>query len=369
VNAAPEELIELIYEGPLEDPPWETFIEALRVHLEATTAAVIVRSASSPALGLLLSRGVRDFEAVYKEQYFASDPFVQLAEGVVTTLEDVMPRDRLAKTDFFRRMLEPAGVLHVLGVDLRVDRDLEMRLRVTRGPEAAGFSERDRGALQALTSHLRRALRIHGQLGRARAERDVFAGAVDHLAVGTILLDERGRIIRCNAAATRIAERGLGLVMQGERLAAAASSGTQRLDETIARALEARQRDGPGLVEALRLADPDGFDSLGVLVRALPRDERSEGGAQPAVVVFVGDPDAAEAIPSEVVRGLFGLTPAEAELATRLAAGLSLDEAAADLEIARNTARAHLRSVFEKSGVGRQADLVRLVLRSVASLG
>jgi len=30
-------------------------------------------------------------------------------------------------------------------------------------------------------------------------------------------------------------------------------------------------------------------------------------------VVFVGDPDAAEAIPSEILQGLFAFTPAEAE--------------------------------------------------------
>jgi DNA-binding CsgD family transcriptional regulator len=56
-------------------------------------------------------------------------------------------------------------------------------------------------------------------------------------------------------------------------------------------------------------------------------------------------------------------------LATALARGLSLDEAAVELGIARNTARAHLRAIFAKTGATRQAGLVRLVLRSVASLG
>jgi len=37
--------------------------------------------------------------------------------------------------------------------------------------------------------------------------------------------------------------------------------------------------------------------------------------------------------------------------------------------VARNTARAHLRAIFAKTGVGRQSELVQLVLRSVASLG
>ena len=66
---------------------------------------------------------------------------------------------------------------------------------------------------------------------------------------------------------------------------------------------------------------------------------------------------------------LFGLTPAEASFAVLLGDGLTLDEAAAEQGIARNTARAHLRSIFAKTGVSRQTMLVRLIVTSLAQLG
>ena len=53
----------------------------------------------------------------------------------------------------------------------------------------------------------------------------------------------------------------------------------------------------------------------------------------------------------------------------RLAAGLSLEDAASSLDISRNTARAHLRSIFSKSGITRQTELVRLMLNSAVVLG
>ena len=68
------------------------------------------------------------------------------------------------------------------------------------------------------------------------------------------------------------------------------------------------------------------------------------------------------------MRQLFDLTPAEAALALLLANGLSLDEAAEQLNIRRNTARAHLRMIFSKTGVTRQTELVRTLLNSVISL-
>ena len=52
-----------------------------------------------------------------------------------------------------------------------------------------------------------------------------------------------------------------------------------------------------------------------------------------------------------------------------LANGLSLEEAAEVLNIRRNTARAHLRSIFSKTGVRRQTELVRIMLNSVVALG
>jgi DNA-binding CsgD family transcriptional regulator len=66
---------------------------------------------------------------------------------------------------------------------------------------------------------------------------------------------------------------------------------------------------------------------------------------------------------------LFELTPAEAKLAMLLARGLSLAEVAAAQTISPHTARAQLKSIFAKTRVSRQAELVRLILKSVASLG
>ena len=48
---------------------------------------------------------------------------------------------------------------------------------------------------------------------------------------------------------------------------------------------------------------------------------------------------------------------------------VSLEEAAEALSIRRNTARAHLRSIFSKTGVRRQTELVRIFLNSVVLLG
>jgi DNA-binding CsgD family transcriptional regulator len=59
----------------------------------------------------------------------------------------------------------------------------------------------------------------------------------------------------------------------------------------------------------------------------------------------------------------FGLTAAETRLVESLLAGRSLAETAAALNVAMTTAKTHLDNIFQKTGVHRQADLVRLAAR------
>ncbi|MBY0398607.1 MAG: helix-turn-helix transcriptional regulator, partial [Thermoleophilia bacterium] len=63
-----------------------------------------------------------------------------------------------------------------------------------------------------------------------------------------------------------------------------------------------------------------------------------------------------------VLQDQFGFTPAEAALAVDILAGNDLAASATRRRITRNTARVHLRHLFEKTGTRRQAELVRLLL-------
>jgi DNA-binding CsgD family transcriptional regulator len=79
-----------------------------------------------------------------------------------------------------------------------------------------------------------------------------------------------------------------------------------------------------------------------------------------AVVVFV-DPERRLIVPREILRSAFGLTPAEARLANRLSTGDGLGVIADELGVSRETVRNQLKSIFYKTGVHRQSDLVALL--------
>jgi DNA-binding CsgD family transcriptional regulator len=62
----------------------------------------------------------------------------------------------------------------------------------------------------------------------------------------------------------------------------------------------------------------------------------------------------------------FGLSPAEARLAALLFAGASLRSCAQALSIKYETARSYLKSVFQKTGTHRQAELVLTVFQAMS---
>jgi DNA-binding CsgD family transcriptional regulator len=68
----------------------------------------------------------------------------------------------------------------------------------------------------------------------------------------------------------------------------------------------------------------------------------------------------------ELLQALFDLTPAEARLAGQLTQGNSIEQIALSNNLSHNTLRTHLKSVFSKTGVQRQAELVSLLGMTIA---
>ncbi len=83
----------------------------------------------------------------------------------------------------------------------------------------------------------------------------------------------------------------------------------------------------------------------------------------PSVMVCATDLERGLDLPTERLRALFGLTPAEARLARALFDGADLAAAATALGIAPNTAKVHLAHIFEKTGARRQGALIKLMTR------
>lgn len=70
----------------------------------------------------------------------------------------------------------------------------------------------------------------------------------------------------------------------------------------------------------------------------------------------------------DAAAAVFGLSPAQKQLAAHIAAGRNLPEIAEAMQITTNTARTHLDRIYEKVGVRTQPSLVRVLLSTAAPI-
>jgi len=369
-----DRLLGAIYEGPMESPPWHAALELVRENLKAAHVTLMLRPPSPDSTGVMINTGPVTRQGIesYETHFFALDPFVRLPEGEVVTAEELIGKSWLESV-VYQEYLKPLGIRHLLGADIYTQDGIECRLRVTRSHNQKPFSAEDKALVRFLLPHLKRAIQLHARLDYLECERQLFAGTVNRLLLGIVSFAQNGTLLETNQEARRILSEKDGLWLSGNTLCVESAQESRELQRMIRQALAdsiSGGHGGPGLVEAMSVSRPSGRAKLGVLVRSIPPGDWSESKLRPAVAVFLRDPESSAAQPSqELVRRLFGLTRMEAQLALLLAEGYTLDEAAEKMDVRRNTARTHLRSIFCKTGVTRQTMLVRLMLNSVLTLG
>lgn len=379
-----DQLISAIYQGPLDETPWQHFLPLLGQTLNARAVSLVLRPPAAGDKGLILNyqrplpgqvqqvslADPADWESsAYREHYFAMDPFISLPIGKVFTLAELIPEQALRESDYYQQYLKPAGVFHILGGDTLEPNGLLARLRVCRNEKEQSFTDDDKQLLAQILPHIQRAIQFHARLNRIESERDLYANAVDRLAVGAIILDENGKLLKTNNIAQQMLEKKDGLVTHNDHLQVGNREQACEFQNLVEKVLLRQQDNKPGMPEALRVTRPSGRPDLGLVMRPIPTSEWPEGQACPSVVVFISDPELQPETSQQMITRLFGFTPAEATLAMLLTKGLSMAEASEHLSISQHTARAQLKSIFSKTGVSRQAELVRLIVKSVANLG
>jgi len=364
------ELIGALYQGPLEPVPWGGALVMLREIMHANWATLILRPASADQRALLIragDRGPEVYNAAYGHyQVFSLDPFVGLPVDRVVTIDEMIDTAWMSG-EFYKAFLEPNHIRYILGADIVTEGGADCRLRVTRPLGGRDFSEQDKALCQALLPHLKRAVTLHSRIELIETERQLYSTTMDRMLVGTVVFDEKGAVMRTNRIADAILAEKDGIRIVQNALHADFPAEERELRRLMKLALSSPGAT-PAVPEAMSVTRRSGRASLGVLVRPIPLGEWSEDKHRPTAIAYIRDPERRSHVSQELIRHLFGLTAAEATLALLLANGLTLDEAAAELKIRKNTTRAHLRSIFAKTGIRRQTALVHLLLNSVASI-
>jgi len=188
---------------------------------------------------------------------------------------------------------------------------------------------------------------------------------LDRCARAILAIAHDRELLYQNAAAKALTTRQDLIQIREGRLKFVDRSVLTRVDNHLAGNLRScRRRSADSSALALRTyaraASDQPRSSYRVLVTPL---DASEMEAEQGTVwlVFVSELGAERYIDIKVLTQLYGLTRSECSLVVSLFSGHALEEAARLQDISINTAKTHLRQVFQKCGVQSQANLLQLL--------
>ena len=231
---------------------------------------------------------------------------------------------------------------------------------------SGGWASSQLSMLERLVPHLRQFVRVRQALVRAEAQSTTVTALLDNPRVGAVHLDRRGRILSANDRARDILREGDAMSDQDRELHARDASDEVRLAKLLAAALPTT--GAAAISGSMLLRRGSVLPPFAVHVKPVPAPQPDYGARHVAALVLIAELGHRRVVPPDLVAAALGLTRAESQVAVWLAEGRSVREMAEATGHTKDAVYWHLKQIYQKLPVSRQADLVRLVL-SLADLG
>ena len=317
-------------------------------------------------------RGERrqDLEREYLEDYHPTDERVprlrQLPDSRLVSIKDLYTAEEWKTSPTYNEMLRLAGYQDGLNVRLDLPDGSHMTWCLGDPVDSDGWGASRVAMATALLPHVRQFIRVRQALVRAEARATTVTALLDNPRIGVLHLDRRGQIMAANDRARRILRHGDGLSDRDGVLGAREPSDQLLLEQLVADALPASGAVAvSGSVLLNRSSDSPPFV---VNVKPVGAPQPDYGARHIAALVLIVEPGFQYRIDPRLVATTLGLTPMEGRVAAWLAEGKSVGDMAKTSERTRGAIYWHLKQIYQKRSISRQADLVRLVL-SIAEPG
>ncbi len=370
--------VERIYDAAVRPEGWADSLDTLRGLVGADHAVLLTREPGRRAGGVGVGvdhEAVRRLAEAAGDGGAAADWLQSIPAGRVVASSSMVADADFLRTEMYNEVVRPMNGFRA-GVFAWQGRQRSRFVAVCRPPQMRDFEPAELKALQLVMPHFAAAQRLRQRLAASELMVAGSRAALDALDCGVILVDGECRPHFVNRRAAEIARRHRGLRLSSVGIAAAAPAETTLLRQMVAAmamilarpAEAALPRCAAAASARLCLSDPEGRAPLVLTVAPITAVDPLDGRCGPArAAIFIAAPDEARSVDERALMTAFGLTAREAELASRLASGATLGSLAAEWRVSVNTLRGYLKTVFDKTGTRRQADLVRLVMQGFAA--
>lgn len=349
-------LIDHIYEAAVIPERWNDVLAKLARVAGAKDAVLIAARGATFSRWLTSSPDFDEVVEAHSQRYpenLRTSRLVAAQYAGFLQDRDVMSQDEIDREPVYCDYLIPkgygSGVATAIFSPSGDNIIIHAEYNHTRGPERPEIL----AELDQLRPHFARAALLSSRLGLERAR--AMTEALGMLGLPCAVLRGPGKVYAANTAfealMPELIQDRSDRVYLADRVA----------DELLADALRrVSLRLSAGAVNSIPVAAGEG--KIPYILHLLPVQGAAHDVFTRATSLLVVTPVDRSAVPTAgVLQGLFDLTPAEARVARGIGEAKTVEWLADSLGISRETVRSQLKSVLAKTGVGRQAELVRLL--------
>lgn len=363
IEDAYDRVVGALYEAAADPAGWATARRAMAALFGATDIGLYVRDGQGPGLTPLMTTPAPIQAQAYIQYYHRLDPFradgeaawrfVRSGRAARTKMgtEVIAERD-FVRTEFYADYFRPLERGHMLGGML--GREVPAPISLFRPPGAVPFGEEERRLLERLLPHLQRALDLRERLDTVERASGAGYAALEALGTAIAVLTPTMHPVFLSTAGEAAIGMGGGLCVSasGGPLATSVLAPRHPRDAAVLQRLVVSAAAG-GAGGTLRLQTTDlARPPIVLLVSPLPKrlGPGTHGGAMTGLALLVIRGAEAPPPAASLLATAFDLSAAEAEVASLLASGATLQDAARVRGVALETVRTQARSVLRKSG-------------------
>jgi DNA-binding CsgD family transcriptional regulator len=268
----------------------------------------------------------------------------------------------MRRTRFHADFLRPTDIEHGMALRLSTEPNGEISvLTVNRSGRSGAFDDADRQLAHKLLPHLQNARSLHRRITSLEANQLAFQSTLDQLNEGIFHLASDGRILFANENAQSMMSSAQLLRRAGYRLIPVHASDCL----AMYKALRGIASSPGAAVCHLRVHGRDG--RLGGLLTLCPAPPTDSPWSMKrvAAIAFIRVLEHSPVDWGDHLKVAWDFTRAECRLAHFLLRGISLEDAATQAGVTKNTVRSQVRGMYEKTGTHRQGELVAALYRTL----
>jgi DNA-binding CsgD family transcriptional regulator/PAS domain-containing protein len=353
-------ILDDLYAGTLDDKAWDRAILGIADLVHAAGAVLL---AMHPRTGGIFRAENHRLDPAMIEEYRrhwlreATRPHEGTAlSGGPLTERSLTPLDwnpTEAPNDF----LLPDDIPYFMPARLHNSANKLVTLSFQRSRAQGPFQRADLDSFRRFIPHVTRALEIRDRLEQAQIRTDTLAQRLaGSLTFGVLVLDEEGKVVECNPVAKEVLQAADGIRSErGQPLWLRGAAGV-KLAQLIATGIPSRP-NSDGLLHVPRASGR----SLSVVITPLPRITVAWFGVEPRWLALLFDPERRMRFSSALIARDLGISAGEAEIAAMIADGYSTIDVAQRRGVTEGTVRAQLKSIFRKTSIRSQSELVRRI--------